>query len=326
MAANVPSSEPEFSENARIFTVPASGGRPLALTGEERDGHAHDHEADEQTSATGERGEDAEMPSDEGSDDPEGAAHAHEEERQVDNPIWSPAGDQIAFTQTPCEYCPPELFVMGADGADPRRLNRVRNAFQPTWSPDGRRLAVLLPGPRGGVYTFDRNGRQKRRVLTDSAAIEAPSWSPTGDRIAYARQVAATNWDIYVVSQLSGRRERLTRSPAQETTPEFSPDGTRIALARQLAHGNWAIHTMRADGAHLRRVTDGRVSAVEPSWSPDGRRIAFTAQDARSRSVIAVVDVRSGRRRSITGPALYATQPAWSPDGKTIAFAARERE
>ena len=299
--------EGQFADEARIFVVPAAGGRPVALTGDDAERHS-ETEAHE-TAEHAESGD--------------GDHHEHGDERQVDNPMWSPRGERIAFTQTPCEYCPPELFVMDATGSHQRPLNRVRNVFQPTWSPDGEELAVLLPGRRNAVYAYDVRGRHRRPLVTDRAAIEAPSWSPAGGRITFARQVSATNWEIYASSTRSGGLRRLTRSPAQETTPEFSPDGKRIAFTRQSARGTWALYTMRADGTRERRITSGRLSAVEPTWSPDGRRLAFTAQDLSGRSAIAVVNARGGAVSRITGAAIYASQPAWSPEGATIAFAGR---
>jgi len=289
-----------FSDEARIFAVPAGGGRAVPLSPES------EHE-DEREQAG------AETTSAEGTDN----------EIQVDNPIWSPDGAEIAFTRTPCEYCRPDLYVMHRDGTAQRRLTSMRNTYQPTWSPSGRQLAVLLPGPRSGIYRLDLHGGAPKRIVADKAAIEAPSWSSTGGAIAYARQVAATNWEIYATGLNGSSPRRLTRTSAQETTPEWSPDGRRIAFARQLPNGNWAIYAMRADGAHAHRVTDGRDNAVEPSWSPAGDRIAFTLQPRHDRSAIAVVHVGRGAVDVLTGASLFATQPAWSPDGTTIAFAAR---
>jgi len=289
-----------FADEVSIFAVSPRGGvpRPLTRVGELE--HEDEHEGEES----------------------EGEEH-EAEEQQVDNPIWSPDGRSIAFTRTPCEYCAPDLFVMRADGARPRKVGDVRNVFQPSWAPDGRHLAVLRPGRRSALYSLDVRSGEQRLLRRDAGTIEGPAWSSTGDQIAFARQVAATNWDLYAIDASGGAPRRLTSTPAQETNPEWSPNGRRIAFTRQLASGHWAIFTMRADGTERRRVTDGRQSAVEPTWSPEGRRIAYTVQSANDRSRIAVSTAGGTRERHVTPPRLYASQPAWSPDGRTIAFAAR---
>jgi Tol biopolymer transport system component len=290
---------PQFVDEARIMLVSSAGGRATALG--ERDEHDHEH------------------------DPTAGGGHHDDDERQVDNPVWAPDERWIAFTRTPCEYCRPRLVLMTANGARERRLDRVRNAFQPSWAPGGKRLAILLPGPRSAIYSIGLDGSERRRIVGGRAALEAPSWSPAGGRLVYARQQSGTNWDIYDVPTRGGQPRRLTRDPKQETTPEFSPDGRRIAFARQRSSGGWAVYTMRADGTRVHRITGPGVSAVEPSWSPDGRRIAFTAQDPAGHSWIAVVGAGGGRIKRLTSRSLYATQPAWSPGGATVAFAARGR-
>jgi Tol biopolymer transport system component len=284
--------EHAFSDETKIFTVPLVGGRIVALRRASDD-------------ARGDEGDGA-------------------EERQLDNPFWSRDGRSIAFTRTPCEYCPPDLFVMDAHGTRVRRLSGIRNAYQPTWSPDGRRLAVLLPGEKSGIYSVGIRDGRARPLIRRRQSLEAPAWSPRGNRIAFALQRSATNWDIYSIAGDGTRLRPLTRAAAQETTPDWSPDGRRLAFARQLRSGNWAIWTMRADGSQLRCVTPRRISAVEPTWSPDGKRIAFSAQSGNDSSAIAVVDAHGGRFRRVTGRALFATQPAWSPRADVIAFAGRE--
>jgi Tol biopolymer transport system component len=73
---------------------------------------------------------------------------------------------------------------MNADGSGLRRLTRNPAVdADPTWSPDGRRIA--FESKRGGnfdIYVMNADGSGQRR-LTQSGGD--PAWSPDGRRIAF---------------------------------------------------------------------------------------------------------------------------------------------
>lgn len=244
---------------------------------------------------------------------------SNSDEQFADAPAWSKTG-KLAFSQSACEGCPARLFITNAKGSARTRVQSdVVNAFQPSWSPDGRNIAVAKPG--SGVYvTSVRNGSARR--LSGDQADEAPAWSPNGQAILFHRQVTPTNWDIYEASPDGGGLRRLTDDPAQELHPSWSADGRKVAFAEQAPTGNWVIYTVNADFSGRTRVTDPRESSQDPSWSPNGARIAFVAQ-VGGRESVAVIGADGTGRTVLTGPALAVTAPAWSPDGKLIAFAAK---
>jgi TolB protein len=244
---------------------------------------------------------------------------SNSDERFADAPAWSKTG-KLAFSQSGCEGCPAKLFVTDASGSAKTRVHSdVVNAFQPSWSPDGRSIAVAKPG--SGVYVT-KVGNGAARRLSRGQADEAPAWSPDGKAILFHRQVTPTNWDIYEAGPSGGRLRRLTNDPAQQLHPSWSADGRKIAFAEQAPTGNWVIYTVNADFSGRTRITDPRESSQDPSWSPDGARITFVAQVGGRESVAAIGADGTGRT-ILTGPALAVTAPAWSPDGRTIAFAAK---
>jgi Tol biopolymer transport system component len=245
--------------------------------------------------------------------------HNEEEEFTLD-PAWAP-GAKIAFSQADCEGCPSKLAVIsprGGGGAT-RVRSRLGGFVDPAWAPGGNELAVA----RGsfGLYVIElRNGAARR--LTRGRTDARPTWRPDAERIAFERQVSATNWDVYLVASGGGKPRPLVHTSAQETSPAWSPDGRRVAFARQEANGNWTIHTVRADGSGDRRITSRRSSSQAPAWSPSGSRIAYVDQ-AGGGGTVMVVSARGGRPRRVTEQSMQANRPAWSPDGTRIAFAAR---
>jgi Tol biopolymer transport system component len=240
----------------------------------------------------------------------------HEDARE---PTWSARG-QIAFSTMTCDECVSQLSQMDPGGTTEVLISAtVKHVFQPSWAPDGHRIAAV--GLGRGIYAVDPATGTSKRLTTDPSD-EAPDWSPAGEWIAFHRQVRGTNYDLFVVNATTRELRRLTNDTKQQTNAAYSPDGKQIAFAEQQASGKWAVITMNTDGTRRRHVTDTETSAQEPAWSPDGKKIAFILQEL-DRATLAITDATgTGTPRRLTDKALFPSKPAWSPDGKSIAFAA----
>jgi len=142
----------------------------------------------------------------------------------------------------------------------------------PAWSPDNRTLAFSRMGK---IWTVERNGFNLETLLSDGVRY-APSWSPSGDQLAYVAIEGATH-NLFIWHRTHRLETRLTNFPAgsQVGSPAWSPDGSQIAFT--LASGErvdiWVIHP---DGGGLKRMTkDGYSNA--PAWSPDSTRLVFSS-------------------------------------------------
>jgi dipeptidyl aminopeptidase/acylaminoacyl peptidase len=243
----------------------------------------------------------------------------HQGEGAVE-PSWSAQGE-IAFSSMDCDECSSQLVQLDPAGSAQVKIDTpsVDHLFQPSWAPDGRKVAVVALGE--GIYAVDSQGGAPKQ-LTSGVADEAPDWSPTGDWIAFHRQIRGTNYDLFAVDAATGKERRLTHDSKQQTNPSWSAEGRRIAFAEQQANGLWAIITMNSDGSGRKQVTDAGISAQEPSWSPDGRSIAFILQEL-DKATVAVIDAAgSASPKRLTDDKVFPSKPTWSPDGKRIAFSA----
>jgi TolB protein len=132
------------------------------------------------------------------------------EEGRLDLPgSWSPDGRTIAFTR--CRWMPPgpegmtpntcTVQTISSTGENPTEL--AERASSPAYSPDGKRIAFLSDRDEHGthltgsdevdfaneLYLMEADGGNPERLTeTERLDEESPSWSPDGERIAYARE------------------------------------------------------------------------------------------------------------------------------------------
>jgi Tol biopolymer transport system component len=122
-----------------------------------------------------------------------------------DEPAWSPNGDSIGYESFPNAY------LIRADGRGWRRV--VTEALgSPTWSPDGKRLAVIEDATTIKVVGIETNRVQRFAVTDDELGRNdvqfAPTdlaWSPDGRRL-----VCALDGSLFSIDLATGASARLT--------------------------------------------------------------------------------------------------------------------
>lgn len=193
----------------------------------------------------------------------------------------SPDGQRIAFTVYDWSIDGVDLYVMNADGSN--RAWRSSELFSPSWSPDGRQLAVAgydSNSGRYGVFTLSLEEADAPPVLLKAGATE-PAWSPDGTKIAFVENdgsgllgLGVMNADGTAVTAL------VSRDKSGFWHPSWSPDGQRLAFQKCDGLGEWEpsvcdIFTITVSGADVFQLSYTG-DAWHPAWSPDGSRIAFS--------------------------------------------------
>ncbi len=163
-----------------------------------------------------------------------------------------------------------DVFVVPVTGGKPVNLTAANRAydFAPTWSPDGKTLAVLAMARAG--YEADRQrvtlypvASRKPRVLTEAWDRSASSlaWSPDGKTI-YTSTDDVGHHAIYAVDAATGVPKVLV---AKGTNTSPRPAGKRLVFVRDTLRQPAELFSTALDGSDLRAIThlnDARVKQI----------------------------------------------------------------
>jgi TolB protein len=231
------------------------------------------------------------------------------------------ATGRIAYTNS-------GLLMVGNDDGSSQMT--ITDGNDPTWSPDGTRLAFHRPGYcdyysytcyDGGIFAINLDGTGVARLTTESPDRDA-AWRPDGTRIAFARFTDG-QYALYLMSASGSGLTRLTPTTGiiSAEAPSWSPDGSALAFTCQIVSGNLDLCVINADGTGLTRITTDTARDARPAWSPDGTRIAFSTTIFSGTHELALI-APDGSGLTRVSPETGALQPAWSPDGARIGFTA----
>jgi dipeptidyl aminopeptidase/acylaminoacyl peptidase len=230
--------------------------------------------------------------------------------REEHDLAWSADSKRVAFLSDAGSPGQLQLFIVDASGGAPKRLTHLKGFLSaPSWSPDGKTIALLFTEnatrasgplvaetPDEGVVSEDLH--EERLTLVDAATSRvrqiSPNdlyvyefdWAPDGKRLVVtaAHGSGDDNWyiaSLMTVDAASGAMKTLVEKPGRQIAqPHWSPDGRKIAFIGGLmsdeAIVGGDIYSVAADGGEMSNLTpDMKFSASSLSWSADSSSITF---------------------------------------------------
>jgi TolB protein len=150
-------------------------------------------------------------------------------------PMWSPLGDQIAFTR---------------EVGDPS-----------------------TPAFTQAIFVVDLHGNHLRQVTPSSIGAGGAAYAPGGQTIAFEsyRDCCVDHTSQVYTINTDGTGMTQITSDGRNIEPEFSPDGRQIVFAHNPGTGRYGladIYTMNADGSNIQQVTHTPLWDSEPDWAP----------------------------------------------------------
>lgn len=222
---------------------------------------------------------------------------------QNDAPVFSRAGDRIAYGSTARNGADRDVWVLDPSNPASRRMvMEVQGGgwYVSDWSPDDRTLLVLEYESvnRSHLWLVDVASGQKTALTrrdADSVAYGGAEFSPDGRGVYLATDLGAEFQRLSYMDLSTRAITPLTADiPWDVDGFDVSPDGNSVVFSTN-EEGISRLYLLDARTRAYRRVESVPVGVIGGlRWHPSGREVGFSLNSARSPTDAYSLDVASG--------------------------------
>jgi eukaryotic-like serine/threonine-protein kinase len=219
------------------------------------------------------------------------------------------------------------LWRSKVDGTDRLQLTFApMKAFQPRWSPDGKRIAFMAStaGQAWQIDLISAQGGGLQQLTSDARDQADPDWSPDGNSLVVGQPLTPEN-QAGGISILNLKTLTATKVPGSEGlySPHWSPDGRYLAAIADDGQKLCGFDFTTGKWADWAKMTIGYVN-----WSRDGKSAYFDGSAAGGSAFyrLRVSDLRIDRVAGLNDLGRQAIDPvfgSWTglaPDDAALAL------
>ena len=234
----------------------------------------------------------------------------------------------LTFRQGPVTN-PTRLTWLDRSGNVIGTLGEVADYTNPTFSPDGRRLAVCIRGSdrKRNIWIFDLAQGTKTCLKFQENDETNPVWSPDGSEIAYSSDRRGHR-DLYARSSSgSGQERTLLESGEDKSLLAWSADGKFLmysVLGAMPLRELWILPLAGGSRTPV-RLNDAPYRQDQAVIAPDSRSVIHTSQETNDALFeylyLQYLQPYGGRKWLIT---TAGNDPHWRGDGHEIFYLSRD--
>lgn len=211
-----------------------------------------------------------------------------------------------------------DLYTMKPDGTGVRRVKKTASRDDnPSWSPNGRKIAYTCDPVGIEICKIDPNGKHQR-VLTEGGGDDThPSWSPSGRKLVFdSDRDGDGDYGIFKMKANGMHVTNLSDNPADQLSPTWFLKPNQITFNR---YGD--VYTMDPNGTDKEILIENDDYSLNGEYSPSGKRVIFSryVEDAE---IFRMRTDGSGVKQ-LTDNDFDDLGAKWSPNGKRIVFTRR---